>query len=359
MVEIIVSREQVTPSWLSNTLADAGIKATVVDIEVQPIIAGYYGTSSRLTPKYAEHDDSLPKSLFLKMATDHESARETAAQAGMYRYEVGFYRQLAERVNITTPRCYAAEITGDNSAFVLLLEDAAPLVQPDQLKGLSLSQARLAVQELAGLHASTWQGRGMEQCDWAKIDAARMDAFAQAMVDLTPVFIERFAAELSAENVEVLERLALHAPGYFRYALECKNQVATHCDFRADNMLFGERHGELAMVTIDWIGMLTGGGRDLAHFLGTSLLPEVRRAHERDLVTHYHETLLAQGVTDFGFSECFDDYRTNLFYPVQVVVNATASVNIDARGQALFMSMFNRACAAIRDTEALKLIEAL
>ena len=171
--------------------------------------------------------------------------------------------------------------------------------------------------------------------------------------------MERFAAELSAENVEVLERLALHAPGYFRYALDCKTQVATHCDFRADNMLFGERDGELAMVTIDWIGMLIGGGRDLAHFLGTSLLSDVRRANELDLVTRYHEALLAQGVSDFSFSECFDDYRISLFYPVQVVVNATASVNIDARGNELFMSMFNRACTAIRETKALELIEAL
>ena len=65
MVEIIVSREQVTPAWLSDTLSAAGIKARVIDVEIEPIVAGYYGSSSRLTPRYEQDDDSLPGSLFL------------------------------------------------------------------------------------------------------------------------------------------------------------------------------------------------------------------------------------------------------------------------------------------------------
>ena len=265
MIEITESREQITPAWLSDTLAAAGIKATVTDVEIEPIIAGYYGSSSRLTPRYGHDDDSLPRSLFLKMATEHESARERAAQSGMYRYEVGFYRDLADRVSIATPRCYAAEISHDNSAFVLLLEDAAPFVQVDQLQGLNLAQARLAMRELAGLHAPTWQGRGMENCDWAKIDETTANAFAQGMMQLKPAFVERFGAALSGANIEILDRLTLSAPGYWRYSLECKNQVAAHWDFRGDNMLFGQRNGELAMVTIDWTGLSSGGGRDLGH----------------------------------------------------------------------------------------------
>ena len=124
-------------------------------------------------------------------------------------------------------------------------------------------------------------------------------------------------------------------------------------------MLFGQRDGDLAMVTIDWTGLLCGGGRDLGHFLGTSLLPEHRKAHELELLTHYHESLLAQGVSDFSLQECIDDYRINLFYPVHVVVSVTESVNMDDRGKALFASMFNRACEAIKDLDALDLIEAL
>ena len=118
-------------TWLSETLVAAGIKATVTDVEVEPVVAGYYGSSSRLTPQFEEDDDSLPSSLFLKMATENQGGRENAAQGGMYRFKVGFYRDLADRVHIAAPRCYAAEISDDNAAFVLLLEDAAPFAQVD------------------------------------------------------------------------------------------------------------------------------------------------------------------------------------------------------------------------------------
>ena len=159
------------------------------------------------------------------MATEHQSAREHAAKGGLYRYEVGFYQQLADRVNISTPRCYAAEISDDNSAFVLLLEDAAPFVQMDQLQGLNLAQSQLAMQELAGLHASTWQGRGMENCHWAMVDETKANAFAQAMVQRKPAFVEQFRDDLSSANIEILDRLTQNAPGYWRYSIECKNQV--------------------------------------------------------------------------------------------------------------------------------------
>lgn len=360
MIEIILNRAQITPSWLTNTLAAAGIEASVVDIEVEPIIAGYYGSSSRLTIQYDEDDESLPRSLFLKMATEHESARQSAAEGGMYRYEVGFYRDLAPWVNISTPRCFAAEVSDDNSAFVLLLEDAAPLVQPDQVEGLSLDQAKLAMGELAGLHASTWQGNGMEACDWATPDAAVMaEAFSQPIVQNKSGFIEQFKADLTDEYIQILERLANKSKAWWEYHYSSSNQVASHWDFRGDNMLFGQRNGEFAMVTIDWTAMLGGGGKDLAHFLGTSLLPELRKGNELELVTHYHQTLLAHGISDFSLQECVDDYHRSLFYPIHVVVSVVGSVDMDERGKRLFSSMFNRACEAIKDSNALRLIEAL
>lgn len=359
MIEIIERREQITATWLSNTLAAAGLQAKVLDVDVEPIIAGYYGTSSRLTPRYEKNDGTLPGSLFLKMATEHPSARAAAAEGGMYRYEVGFYRDLADQVDISTPRCFAAEISEDGATFVLLLEDAAPLKQSDQLEGLDLDQSRLALKELAGLHASTWQGKGMERCDWAQVDDAMASGYAEGFIGLKPAFEERFRSDLSSENLEILDRLAHQAQAYWRYTRACQNQVSVHCDFRADNMLFGQRHGELAMVTIDWVGTVSSSGRDVGHFLGTSLPPSLRKAHESDLLRTYHESLLGRGVTGFDLRECIDDYRINLFYPVFVVVTATASVDIDARGQKLFMSMFNRTCEAIRDTNALDLIESL
>ena len=97
----------------------------------------------------------------------------------------------------------------------------------------------------------------------------------------------------------------------------------------------------------------------MAHFLGTSLLPELLSAHQSELLVHYHDTLQAQGVTDFTLQQCKDDYARNLLYPLFVIVTATASVDVDERGRKLFMSMFDRTCDAIRGSNALELIESL
>ena len=78
-----------------------------------------------------------------------------------------FYQQLAPTALIHTPRCY---FTGDveeaTSEFVLMMEDLAPAEQGDQLRGVTLDQARLAVIEAAKLHASHWGDEGLDDLPW-------------------------------------------------------------------------------------------------------------------------------------------------------------------------------------------------
>jgi len=364
--ELIANPKQVTSDWLNDVLAASGIQATARRVDVQPVTTGYFGNSCRLVPSYRFRDAETPESFFLKMATEHEAARQTAAQQAMYRNEIRFYQQLAHRVNISTPHCYYADISDDDSMYVLLLEDLAPLKQVDQLQGCNLSQSRLAVQEVAGLHASTWRGKGstrqgkaIDACDWVQVPLALASSFAEAMTACVPAFLERYGAGVPASHVELLHRILDKEQAYWNYVLGCNNRAYTHGDYRADNLLFGERNGSQAMAAVDWNGKLLGSGIDLAHFLGTSLRPTLRKKHEIELLRHYHRTLVAQGVSDFSLTECIQDYYRSLVYPINVVLFATASVKENDRGHQLFTLMFNNACRAIRETDALDLIESL
>jgi hypothetical protein len=49
---------------------------------------------------------------------------------------------------------------------VLLMEDLAPAEPGDQLKGVSLDQARLVIDEAAKLHASHWADAGLDDLPW-------------------------------------------------------------------------------------------------------------------------------------------------------------------------------------------------
>ena len=51
-----------------------------------------------------------------------------------------------------------------------MMEDLAPAEQGDQLKGVSLEQARLAVEQAARLHAARWDDPSIEDLAWALIN---------------------------------------------------------------------------------------------------------------------------------------------------------------------------------------------
>ena len=83
-----------------------------------------------------------------------------------------------------------------------------------------------------------------------------------------------------------------------------------HNDVHLDNIFFTDTGG---CSFIDMSNMIFGNSlQDVAFFLATNLTPGFRRAHERQLVGHYHRCLLAgRGVTEetFSFEQCWTEYR--------------------------------------------------
>ena len=49
----------------------------------------------------------------------------------------------------------------------------------------------------------------------------------------------------------------------------------------------------------------------LVFWVGTISI-EDRRAHEKDLLKLYHDTLCENGVKDYSFDQCWDDYRMTM-----------------------------------------------
>jgi len=126
-----------------------------------------------------------------------------------------------------------------------------------------------------------------------------------------------------------------------------------HGDYRLDNLLFGD-----GVWAVDWQTLsLALPARDLAYLVATSLSPEDRRAHERDVVAAYHRALLGYGVADYPLELCWEDY---VFAMLQVPLVATFgcaySTTRTERGDRMFAAMVARGCAAIRDLGTLGLV---
>jgi hypothetical protein len=96
--------------------------------------------------------------------------------------------------------------------------------------------------------------------------------------------------------------------------------------------------------------------RDVAYFLCNSIPPEVRRAHQRELLDRYRDVLAAHGAhLDPGLA--FEQYR---LFAVNSWLAATSTAAMGSLWQAerIGRGGMQRATAAIEDLDSIGLLEA-
>jgi len=83
----------------------------------------------------------------------------------------------------------------------------------------------------------------------------------------------------------------------------------THSDFKADNIYFDFSNLEDSVIVFDWSSICTYRGvADISRLLGTSVNPDVRRDIEVKILNDYLDRLKENGVSDYTFDECWEDY---------------------------------------------------
>ena len=340
--------EDITPSWLSDALG-LPIRAAVSE----RVGTGQVGMSVRYTLEYeGDPPDGAPATVVAKLPSPDDVSRATGVAMRNYEREVRFYSEVAATVDIRTPRCHLAEWDEATGDFVLLLEDLAPGEQGDQIEGCSLAEARLAVEELARLHAPRWNDPALDELEWLgrrqPDDAPMLQGLYQMMWG---PFAERYERYLTAEQLELGEWFGGRIGPWLE--LRVPPFTVTHGDYRLDNMLFGTDAGGYPLAVVDWQtpGHQMAAG-DLSYFLGAGLLPEERRANERELVAHYHAELLAGGVGHFDLGTLWEQYRAMSFAGVVMAVVASMIVGHTDRGEAMFAAMATRHLTHALDLDA-------
>jgi len=336
-----------TPAWLSEVLG-----VSVAEVVAERVGTGQIGSTYRLSITCAA-GSSGPTRLVAKLAAEDVDARARVAEG--YRKEVGFYSVLASTVTIGAPQCWYAAIGDDGTTFTLLLDDLAPARPGVQAQGCSRVEAEAALRNLVGLHAPRWNDASLEQHAFlGRLDAPAAAFLGAIHVQATEQFVARYDAVLDRADVVTLRASAEATTAWVTTRPEPFSLV--HGDYRLDNLMFDPAG---TVRALDWQTVTIGPPtRDVAYFLGTSLLPDDRRANETALVGTYHELLTAGGVRDYEAAQCFDDYRLGqLQGPLITVLGseyATAVRTPEADG--MFLAMARRSCAAIRDLASLDLV---
>ncbi|OYN81803.1 phosphotransferase family protein [Mycolicibacterium sphagni] len=342
----------VSGSWLAGVLSRPGTPVEIETVDVTPVGTGQTGATYRIAATYATNPGDLPASFVLKLPAGDDAVRDRVTLG--YRSECAFYQSVAERVTIPVPQCYHVEIADEGANYALLLADQAPAVQGDQIAGCGLTQARLAVRALAGLHGPTWCDPNWQTFPGLAMSVVGEDAI-RGLGDISKmaagITIEKLGARLSPQDSEtLLAAMDLVTPWLQgapdRFAL-------LHGDYRLDNLLFdGER-----VSVVDWQTLGVGlAGRDLAYFMGTSLEPDLRAEAEKDLVADYHRALLDTGVSGYDEASCWQDYLLGMIQVPLISALGCAFAVETERGDDMMAAMLRRGCAAIRDLGTLELI---
>ena len=354
-IELVSSPDHVTPGWLTTVLHAAGALPTegrVVGSDATPVGTGQVGDSVRFRLQY--EGAAGPPTVVGKFPAADETSRQAAAATRTYEVETRFYQQLRDRVSITTPVPYVALLDLEANEFVLLMNDLAPAEQGDQLTGCDVAAAELAMDEVARLHAPVWDDATLADLPWLNRGSDESTAFyLQLMSTLYPGFLARYGDRVRPEVVEVGNRLVERLPEYLTQ--RPGPRTAAHGDYRVDNMLFSP--DGTTLTTVDWQTVaLNPGVSDVAYFLGTSLDPELRATHERELVERYHERLLEGGVREYPFEDCWDGYRRYAFAGFLMAVLASMLVGQTDRGDEMFMAMANRSGRMAAELDSLDLL---
>ncbi|HVN00474.1 MAG TPA: phosphotransferase [Caulobacteraceae bacterium] len=341
-------------AWLGAVLRAGGVDAVVDRFTAKAIGTGQIGDSVRFELTYAGAPAGAPASLVGKFPSAGAESRATGVRLGNYLREVRFYQQLAPTARISTPRCWFADVDEAGADFVLMMEDLAPAEPGDQLKGVSLDQARLVMVEAAKLHASHWGDDGLDALPWVSGSKAAPASAAtnEAVTMLWQAFRARYAARLAPAWAEVGDRLTANFDriGVLREGPRC----LTHNDFRPDNMMFASARGGRPVTVLDWQSFAYGvGATDVAYFLAGALPAETRRTAEPELLALYHQTLVAEGVTGYGADQLAADYAHGGYLLFLTAFFAAMIVTQTARGDDMFIQMLSSAAEHMLEHGAL------
>eukprot|EP00903_Cladosiphon_okamuranus_P003391 g3389.t1 len=328
------------------------IDAKVEKISAQPIGTGQIGDCIRYTLDYASSAPDAPKTLVGKFAADAEESRQAGIMMGTYIREVKFYQLLQPKARITTPDCYFAKINEDTHDFVLLMSDAAPATQGDQLKGITPDQARTIVREAAKLHAAFWLDETLNDYEWVSNTPKAKVVFDPSNLPMVWTgFQERYGDRVSARAKHLGDSICKNYESFRE--VQTERQCLVHADFRPDNMMFATPEGGKPLSVVDWQSVTFGPAAvDVGNCMAGALEPALRREHEAELLSIYAEELSLQGAGAYPTERLKYHYILGGYQHFMTAFFASMFVTETARGNEMFLKMLNGAVELIYDHDA-------
>jgi len=339
--------DEVSASWLTAALARRFPGARIGAVTRADERAGT-STSARFLLEYEEDggNEELPASVYVKGGFD-AVMRRRVWQALVQ--EARFFAELAPDVPINIPQSYFTAYDEEVGQGIVVLEDMSTRgVEFGHITKSRGPDTVAAVIELqAKLHARFWAD-------------PRLDAY-RAWGEPQRLFLQYLLRQKSWDDV-LTRGYGDRIPPILRdreFALQALAACWAQNDALPRTLLHGDPHSgnqyfeqDGSPGFMDWQCTFPGApGHDHAEMLITSLTIEERRTHERDLLAHYREVLVAEGVADApSFDALWLNYRQNQMHNMaQAVFNP-----YDMQTQEVTDTSAERSLAAAEDLDVME-----
>lgn len=348
-IDTLIERPaDLTAEWLTSALG-AG---TVTDFAYERIGTGQMSECYRVALTYADGGTG-PASVVLKVAAADPSSRQTGLAMGLYEREVRFYTDIAPALNGPVAPCHHAAYDPATGVFDLLIDDAAPAVAGDEIRGATTEQAMLALTQLGRVHGPLLGDPTLAASEWLNRETPVNQSLVSA---LYAGYIDRYRDQVAPEHRAVCERFVESFDAYMaEEAAADRPRGLVHGDFRLDNMLFGTAGADRPLTVVDWQTVTWGPAfTDVAYFIGCALPVAQRREQYDALLAAYHD---ATGGA-VSIAQVREGVRRQSFFGVLMAIVSPMLVERTERGDEMFMAMMERHAQHVLDTGALDVLPA-
>lgn len=315
--DLITSLDQVTPAWVTRVLQRTGLLsgARVAEVNYDSGVTSF-SIIAHLRISYT-CDSKAPAKLFLKFSKPKHPV--STPERG---WEVLFYRFVALRTPGPLLHCYDSAFSPERGRLHLLLEDVSDThysEPPSQLPP-TRKNCELIVQALADVHAAWWEQPPWDVIGGSLPDRAEVDRRIQEVRERIALFTNFLDDRLSAKRRDTYQAVLAALPDLYRRLMLRRAYTVVHDDIHIGNVLFPRDPTVDTVRIIDWqTWHIDLAPKDLAHMMAIFWFPEQRRSLERLLLGRYYDRLCENGVVDYSWDQCWNDYRLcvirKLFHP--------------------------------------------
>jgi len=349
-VEIPNGPDAIEPEWLTGILRENGVlpDGEVASVDVEPLSGkGLTSVLARLHVSYRYAGAGAPVTMIVKFSCASE-LRDIMRLLHTYEREVCFYREIADRVSLRTPRCYYSAFDPETADHVLLLEEISDARPGDQFAGCSIEDAMLAVRKIAEFHAKWWESDELESMSWLVVPELQQ-IYHDNYRACWDSFVERADGDLPEEMRAIGEALR---DAYQEVTAPLFDPPCTiiHRDFHLDNLFFDLDGDPGTLAVFDWQWVTKGrSAYDVAFFSSLNLDPSVRREREIELLHSYRNALLGAGVHTYAFERLFDDYRRGVLATFVQIAGVTGLGLFDDKLELVRETLIRRTVSAVLD----------